>query len=67
MPSGAVQWSKKMFAIFVDDVLDMRIARAILKYQSVMTHMYWLRWSVFGNGPNISIAIKSRGSDAGKS
>lgn len=40
MSNETKQWSRKTFALCVDDVLDMGIARASLKYRCVMTHMY---------------------------
>lgn len=63
MLDETAQWSKKSFAMCVDDNLVMRISHASLGYQSVMTYMYWLPWFVVGNSPGASIAMKLRGLD----
>lgn len=67
MTNGMIRWSMKMFAMCVDNVLDMRIARASLEYRSVIMHMNRLPLFVSSTGLSMSIAVKSRGPDAGKS
>lgn len=56
-----------MSFVCVDDVLSMELARVSLGFQSVMTHMYWLPWFVYGNCRSISIAMNSRGQHSRKS
>lgn len=56
-----------MLVTCVDVDLDMETAHASLEYQSVMTDVYWLPRMFYGNGPNKSIAMKSRAVNAGKS
>lgn len=46
-----IQWLRKMFPMCVDNALVMRIAPVSLEYRSVMRHMYWLPWFVFGSDP----------------
>lgn len=66
MSNRTAQQSRKMLAMSVDEVFDMRTARLSLKRRFVMIHIYWLPWFVFGNGPGTSFATGSRGPDAGK-
>lgn len=67
MPNGTIQWPRKIFALCVNEFLDMGIARAILESLYVMTHIWCLCWFIFGTDSSISIAMNSKGSDAGKS
>lgn len=44
-----IQWSKNIFAMCINMVLNRRIARASLEYQSDTAHMHWLSYLVLGN------------------
>lgn len=67
MSNKKVLGSMKLFAICVDNVLDIGLARFNLKYQSVMTHVCFSPSRIFGSFHSLSVAMKLRSLYARKS
>lgn len=67
MPNGMIPLWMMMFAMCVNSDLDVEMARDSLEYRSVMTHVNWLPYCVFGGSPSMSSAIKPRSFNSGKS
>lgn len=64
MPKRIIQCSNKTFAIFVDDVFDVRIVCVCLKYLSVMKTTNRITCAVSGRGSRMFMATKPSGSAA---